>query len=213
MVQDSHEWIYLRDTILKLDARLDHIEAEINRQVLEFQLSVDEYIHMHAQNQELLRELIFNAYWFFERIPETWFYDLASKFYNPVPTDLFTDTVDLYCEDCGTETPIKIKNRSELYNDVLALCPDCMNDRDESSQDRLHQLKNMPYKQYLLTDHWKQTRTNALKVAEYKCQLCNKNSRLQVHHRTYENRGDEKPSDLIVLCSSCHAKFHNKLKG
>jgi hypothetical protein len=68
----------------------------------------------------------------------------------------------------------------------------------------------MPYKEYLRTDHWKKTRKNALHRANYKCQLCSSKEDLNVHHNTYENRGQEKDEDLIVLCQKCHAKHHNK---
>lgn len=33
---------------------------------------------------------------------------------------------------------------------------------------------------------------------------------LDVHHRTYKNRGNEKFADLIVLCRACHSKHHGK---
>lgn len=70
------------------------------------------------------------------------------------------------------------------------------------------ELRTMPYQDYLQTDHWKQTRAVALDAAGRRCQLCNSPERLQVHHRTYERRGEELPSDLIVLCNSCHSTFH-----
>jgi hypothetical protein len=31
---------------------------------------------------------------------------------------------------------------------------------------------------------------------------------LDGHHNTYENYGNERPQDLVVLCRSCHQKFH-----
>lgn len=74
----------------------------------------------------------------------------------------------------------------------------------------LQELKNMPYKEYLQTGHWKNIRKQALFRAKYKCQLCGDKSKLNVHHNTYENRGEEKDEDLIVLCQDCHSKFHNK---
>lgn len=67
------------------------------------------------------------------------------------------------------------------------------------------------YKEYLKTIEWKEKRKICLKKANYKCQLCNsKKQPFQVHHRTYENIGNElENNDLIVLCKECHKKFHN----
>ena len=75
----------------------------------------------------------------------------------------------------------------------------------------LEELKTMPYKKYLKTQHWDITKQLALERAGYKCQLCSSKESLNVHHNTYENRGEEKDKDLVVLCKVCHAKFHNKL--
>jgi hypothetical protein len=64
------------------------------------------------------------------------------------------------------------------------------------------------YEEYLKTEHWQKERRGALKRAEYRCQVCNTDdTQLEVHHRTYERLGCEKPSDLFVLCESCHELF------
>ena len=43
------------------------------------------------------------------------------------------------------------------------------------------------------------------------CQLCRATKKLHVHHNTYENLGNERDEDLIVLCIRCHKAFHLKL--
>jgi hypothetical protein len=73
---------------------------------------------------------------------------------------------------------------------------------------RLEELRTMPYNQYLLTPEWKQRRRAALFRASYRCQICNSNERLHVHHRTYERLGAEAASDIIVLCCHCHQQYH-----
>ena len=76
---------------------------------------------------------------------------------------------------------------------------------------RLAELKGKPYGEYLKTKEWQQTRRRALKSAGYKCQLCGTDGvQLHVHHKTYDNIGEEKPDDLIVLCKACHKKQHGK---
>jgi 5-methylcytosine-specific restriction endonuclease McrA len=54
-------------------------------------------------------------------------------------------------------------------------------------------------------------------MAGYACELCGATRvPLQVHHKTYEHHGMEHierilRKDTVVLCETCHAKFHNKL--
>lgn len=46
----------------------------------------------------------------------------------------------------------------------------------------------LPYSEYLQTKHWQMQRREALE---------------RTHHRTYENIGNERNEDLIVLCDRC----------
>ena len=74
---------------------------------------------------------------------------------------------------------------------------------------RPRDLRVMPYEDYLQTPHWKHRREDKLRAAGRRCQVCNRGSRtLDVHHRTYERRGQELDEDLIVLCRECHDIFH-----
>jgi len=69
-------------------------------------------------------------------------------------------------------------------------------------------LQIMPYHEYLHTAHWQGVRRAALARADHRCQLCNSPTALQVHHRTYERRGNERDNDVIALCDTCHSIFH-----
>lgn len=141
------------------------------------------------------------------------------------------------CQSCRTPSIIQVKSWKE-YEDVWPytpsgkskknhwkkpLCDSCKIENVESERRKdkeyhehrkqqseyLECLRTMPYKDYLQTDHWKQTRLKSLRRSNFRCQLCNKEGRLNVHHRTYENLGWEFPSDLITLCEACHAKHHD----
>jgi len=79
---------------------------------------------------------------------------------------------------------------------------------DSVNEQKADDLQNMTYSDYLQSQEWQETRSGALKRANYRCQLCNRSGRLNVHHRTYERRGREYASDLTVLCEECHAKHH-----
>jgi 5-methylcytosine-specific restriction endonuclease McrA len=70
------------------------------------------------------------------------------------------------------------------------------------------------YQDYIKTFEWKYKSLSQKVKVGMRCQLCNKegtDSTLHTHHRTYDNLGNEREYDLFVLCSDCHAKFHDKL--
>lgn len=69
--------------------------------------------------------------------------------------------------------------------------------------------QSMPYSDYLQTSQWLTIRRLAMDRAEDRCQVCNHTGDdLEVHHRTYRDRGQERLADLTVLCRGCHDKFH-----
>lgn len=77
----------------------------------------------------------------------------------------------------------------------------------------IEHLKEIPYSDYLLTEHWVYFSKRVKKYYGNKCMMCNsKDNIIDVHHRTYENRGREMYDDVILLCRICHAKFHDKNK-
>jgi len=75
---------------------------------------------------------------------------------------------------------------------------------------RIAIMATMPYRLYLLTEHWRRVSREAKERAGNRCQLCNSPTNIETHHRTYERRGHEEPEDLTVLCSECHGKFHTQ---
>ena len=78
------------------------------------------------------------------------------------------------------------------------------------------------YKKYLSSDHWQYVKTLVIKRDFCRCQnkkrsnttnqlkKCGSQSKLEVHHKTYENLGDELNhlDDLITLCSKCREEIH-----
>ncbi len=82
-------------------------------------------------------------------------------------------------------------------------------DRTAQRRARLDELRTMPYREYLVTPEWQQRRHLHLENAGHRCQVCSAPHSLHVHHRTYLNRGNERFSDLTVLCATCHKLFHD----
>jgi 5-methylcytosine-specific restriction endonuclease McrA len=66
----------------------------------------------------------------------------------------------------------------------------------------------MNYADYLRSPAWQDRRAAALIRAGNRCQVCNSDKRLDVHHRDYSRLGREANGDLTVLCRTCHARHH-----
>jgi hypothetical protein len=65
--------------------------------------------------------------------------------------------------------------------------------------------------EYLKSPYWQAVRTRALQRAGGCCQRCRRQSRrLDVHHLTYRNLGQERESELMVLCRECHEAEHGR---
>lgn len=61
------------------------------------------------------------------------------------------------------------------------------------------------YREYLQSPHWKKVSGEARRRARYRCQECGaRGVRLEVHHLSYKNLGDERPEELQALCRACH---------
>ena len=68
-------------------------------------------------------------------------------------------------------------------------------------------LRALPYEQYLRTAHWRELRAEVLARWQGRCENCGEPA-CQVHHKTYERLGCERPSDLQPLCRRCHEALH-----
>lgn len=60
--------------------------------------------------------------------------------------------------------------------------------------------------------NWKSVRRKKHHL-QHTCQCCGSRETLDIHHKTYENLGHEKLSDLQVLCRECHYVWHERQKG
>jgi hypothetical protein len=63
------------------------------------------------------------------------------------------------------------------------------------------------YRNYLLSEHWRELRLVKLEEVGYKCEKCGRKSRLEVHHLKYCPY-KERLSDLQVLCEEHHEQTH-----
>jgi len=101
----------------------------------------------------------------------------------------------LLCDSC---TDLRL----QLYSEEQRL-------RRLARQARAAQLRTMPFAEYRMQPEWQARRTATLARAAYRCQVCAKHdTRLDVHHNTYDRYGDESAFDLVALCGGCHERFH-----
>lgn len=161
-------------------------------------------------------------YWCYPQLQAQDIFGHLGKQISKLSKDIVVPVYDtgLICCDCGEM--LKITSRTAykiLKSNLNNRCKVCEKKRDVERKkfwdldkslnaQRIKELKLLPYKEYLSSQHWQSLRKSMLRRSHYKCQLCNEGGILDVHHRTYENKGDEDYSDLIVLCRNCHSKFH-----
>lgn len=85
-------------------------------------------------------------------------------------------------------------------------------------------LKKLPYSEYLKTEHWGKVRAAQMLIHKAVCQeQCHYEigeswytndweSDIHVHHLTYENRGNERYDDLVLLCAKHHEEWHREFE-
>lgn len=201
---------------------LDNLRAGV-------QQAVNEIATEHRSDPDVLATM----YWEFEDVVPT---SVLGSYWDIKKIVTERSPWTYPCSDCGAEIPIKSRSelarrKSAATSDAITypgaesrsagpVCPKCSWARSASVQEahrkhvetyraRVQQLKTMPYAEYLQTPEWQERRKVRLRAARYRCQVCNHGNRvLNVHHRTYERRGEEYARDLIVLCQDCHYLFH-----
>jgi len=79
----------------------------------------------------------------------------------------------------------------------------CLHDGRKSQRD-------IPYQEYLHTEHWQIVRKLVLERADYQCATCKNAHNLRVHHLVYTNLWHEYENDVTVLCETCHNLIHGQ---
>ena len=185
---------------------------------------------MAAPTRDEADALTWEVYWRLQGIPTTPLSDFYRMHLSQVRMIIGGASAEVFCKSCGKKERRNFNSRTAYKDSRDGIeCDECREKKSQQNeqmmlkfrQERLEReaekkalleaLKTMPYREYLETEHWKQLRMEMLKKAKFMCQLCAAKGQLHVHHKTYENRGNEPYSDLIVLCANCHGKFHDKL--
>lgn len=124
---------------------------------------------------------------------------------------LALDTGGVRCAASNTQ-PVDVITRDDT---LCGRCMDTMpvtNDAGIPFADdgAVERLRAMPYAAYLRTHHWQVIRRAALDHYGPCCLLCGETGQVDVHHRDYSRRGQERLHDLTILCRSCHERYHRE---
>lgn len=66
------------------------------------------------------------------------------------------------------------------------------------------------HQQYLGSPEWKEKRRKIIMQRQGRCEKCHTEGNLEIHHKTYARIGRELDKDLLVLCTRCHIKEHQR---
>ena len=64
------------------------------------------------------------------------------------------------------------------------------------------------YLSYLRSPAWFALRAKHLARYGADCKACGSTMKIHLHHKTYINLGQERASELVALCQSCHHAVH-----
>lgn len=70
-------------------------------------------------------------------------------------------------------------------------------------------LNKAKYKQYLKSKKWAEKKFELFSLRGEKCERCQSEIDLQVHHKNYRTIFNEDLEDLEILCSKCHKAEHD----
>lgn len=216
-----HELELLEEKIAQAEATIAQSKSEMSKVKDRMRVSVGEFLEKQSVREA--RQIASDLYW--SRRMMAGLVKDAYKQATGNPLTPFLCGIGLYCKECGGEITAESWSDRDITEKVarsehwIRTCDACRNDSFEKDQERLQQqnavannrldeLAAMRYADYLQTPEWQARRTRALRAAGYRCQVCNSQGELHVHHRTYERRGREYASDLTVLCADCHRQYH-----
>ena len=72
--------------------------------------------------------------------------------------------------------------------------------------------RQIAYREYLKSDHWKQLRKRKLSRARHHCSICGSKHDIDVHHLNYRDWTNVRTSDLRLVCRRCHDLIHVLMK-
>ena len=218
---------------------MSDIRSELGKHLAKACTQVFDFVRQYSHEFKSVRDTdlqlaaINECYWAWaDMIGEETFASLVGISREDLAKAIVPAEINVSCNFCSGPVQLLARTNAEsnTLSDLYILCPSCTKDfhrkmaretqeRSQIEQEkRSSELKTMPYGDYLQTPEWKERRDRQVKIDGGACRLCGSTGHLNVHHRTYDRRGDEGPGDLVTLCQPCHQTFHEnrqlaKLEG
>ena len=82
--------------------------------------------------------------------------------------------------------------------------------REESAREAVNREWRHRYESHMNSPKWREIRSRVLERAAGLCEGCRMRKPVQVHHRSYDNLGNEFLWELAAVCLECHERFHQK---
>ena len=212
----------LQNKIKDTKEQLEYLRDKKKSQLLMVRDAIQEHLESLPikEGKDWLGNLYWSDYDFANTSKEAYKKVFGNAFKPPIKM------IEIACEECEKIEDVPCKswhNYKEKTSRNGHSCKSCQSikheqnesqrvadkNRGEERQKYMEDLRNLPYTEYLQTEHWQKVRKYALQRAGYSCQLCNEKGPLDVHHRTYERLGWEWDKDVIALCRDCHEKHHD----
>lgn len=186
---------------------------------------------LKTTDADTLQRGVHRLYWYYDVIPVALIADALDLRSHQLLK--LAGPATFKCPHCGSPAEVTSRTSRNALKDkdqAAYICPTCITRRENRQEEhrrlskdhwakhqaihqaRIAELRAMPYSAYLQSAHWNARRKTALKMASHRCQVCNSTEQLDVHHRTYIRRGEERADDLLVLCRTCHDLFHKQGK-
>ena len=81
--------------------------------------------------------------------------------------------------------------------------------KNKSCQSSKLSKRQIAHREFINSPEWEVIRQRLFKSRGKRCEICGKESGVQVHHINYDRfGGDELDTDLIILCGNHHMKAH-----
>ncbi len=197
-----------------------------------------EVVAWEAMDNPQLKEAVVRLLWNWEDVETTWLAEALCMDVRQVCEVAEAEPIQGFnCLVCGSELQVRSRKHlfrvarsleaacegnCEGEHAADLLCLACWQQLAEHAEEQrrlthlmrqalLAEHRRLPYPKRRATEEWRVLRNQVLVRAGYRCQLCGVSGRhvqLNVHHNTYENYGEEKLEDLVVLCRPCHERHH-----